>query len=75
VHADHLVDIPFPKLFGINWCPQAEPASGEPYGRVRVREEKGLRPGGFGLLLMRQIVDELLYNEACNEVLFVKYTD
>ena len=40
-----------------------------------VREEKGLRPGGFGLLMTRQIVDELLYNEAHNEVVFVKYLD
>jgi anti-sigma regulatory factor (Ser/Thr protein kinase) len=49
--------------------------SGEPYGHMRAREEKGLRPGGFGLLMVRQMVDELLYNEARNEVLFVKYTD
>jgi CheY-like chemotaxis protein/anti-sigma regulatory factor (Ser/Thr protein kinase) len=39
------------------------------------REEKGLRPGGFGLLLTRQMVDELLYNEARNEVVFIKYLD
>jgi anti-sigma regulatory factor (Ser/Thr protein kinase) len=35
----------------------------------------GLRPGGFGLLMARQMVDELLYNEAQNEVVFVKYLD
>jgi anti-sigma regulatory factor (Ser/Thr protein kinase) len=40
-----------------------------------VRQEKGLRPGGFGLLMTRQLVDELLYNEAQNEVIFVKYLD
>jgi CheY-like chemotaxis protein/anti-sigma regulatory factor (Ser/Thr protein kinase) len=39
------------------------------------REQKGLRPGGFGLLLTRQMVDELLYNEARNEVVFIKYLD
>ena len=39
------------------------------------RERKGLRPGGFGLLMTRQTVDELLYNEAHNEVVFVKYLD
>ena len=39
------------------------------------REEKGLRPGGFGLLMTRQMVDELLYNETQNEVVFVKYLD
>ena len=42
---------------------------------ARVRQEKGLRPGGFGILLARSMVDELLYNEAHNEVLFVKYLD
>jgi CheY-like chemotaxis protein/anti-sigma regulatory factor (Ser/Thr protein kinase) len=39
------------------------------------RERKGLRPGGFGLLMTLQTVDELLYNEAHNEVVFVKYLD
>jgi CheY-like chemotaxis protein/anti-sigma regulatory factor (Ser/Thr protein kinase) len=46
-----------------------------PFEHMREREEKGLRPGGFGILMVRQMVDELLYNEAHNEVLFVKYTD
>jgi CheY-like chemotaxis protein/anti-sigma regulatory factor (Ser/Thr protein kinase) len=45
----------------------------EPYGHMRVREEKGLRPGGFGLLMTSTLVDELIYNEAHNEVVFVKY--
>jgi CheY-like chemotaxis protein len=45
----------------------------EPYGHMRVREEKGLRPGGFGLLMTRTLVDELIYNDAHNEVVFVKY--
>jgi CheY-like chemotaxis protein/anti-sigma regulatory factor (Ser/Thr protein kinase) len=41
----------------------------------RVREEKGIRPGGFGLVLIRAIADELIYNEQQNEVVFVKYLD
>jgi CheY-like chemotaxis protein len=40
-----------------------------------VRQDKGIRPGGFGILMAKQMVDELLYNEAHNEVLFVKYLD
>jgi two-component system, OmpR family, response regulator len=40
-----------------------------------IREKKGLRPGGFGLVLVQAKVDELLYNEAQNEVVFVKYLD
>jgi len=42
---------------------------------VAEREKKGLRPGGFGLLMTRELVDELIYNEAQNEVVFVKYLD
>ena len=42
---------------------------------LKVREERGLRPGGFGLLLARAMVDELIYNQAQNEVVFVKYLD
>jgi CheY-like chemotaxis protein/anti-sigma regulatory factor (Ser/Thr protein kinase) len=48
---------------------------GQPIGHFAEREKKGLRPGGFGLLMARQTVDELLYNEAHNEVVFVKYLD
>jgi CheY-like chemotaxis protein/anti-sigma regulatory factor (Ser/Thr protein kinase) len=47
----------------------------EPIEHGYVREQKGLRPGGFGLLLVKAKVDELLYNEAQNEVMFVKYLD
>jgi CheY-like chemotaxis protein len=46
-----------------------------PYDHAKVREERGLRPGGFGILMTQAIVDELLYNEARNEVVFVKYLD
>jgi CheY-like chemotaxis protein/anti-sigma regulatory factor (Ser/Thr protein kinase) len=44
-----------------------------PAKHMEVREEKGLRPGGFGLLTVRASVDELIYNEKRNEVVFVKY--
>lgn len=46
-----------------------------PLQHAVVREEKGLRPGGLGLEITRSLVDELLYNEARNEVVFVKYLD
>jgi len=45
----------------------------KPYAHLEVREQKNLRPGGFGLLMTRAMVDELIYNEAHNEVIFVKY--
>lgn len=46
-----------------------------PLAHDEVRQARGLRPGGFGLTLIRAIADELLYNEQRNEVLFVKYLD
>jgi CheY-like chemotaxis protein/anti-sigma regulatory factor (Ser/Thr protein kinase) len=42
---------------------------------VDKRLEKGLRPGGFGILMAQAMVDELIYNEAHNEVVFVKYLE
>ena len=47
----------------------------DPIAHMQVREAKGIRPGGFGLLTVRASVDELLYNEQRNEVVFVKYLD
>jgi CheY-like chemotaxis protein/anti-sigma regulatory factor (Ser/Thr protein kinase) len=48
---------------------------GDPTGHLAVREAQGLRPGGFGLAMTRSLVDELIYNEARNEVMFIKYLD
>ena len=47
----------------------------DPIGHMQVREEKGIRPGGFGLLMVQNSVDELIYNEKRNEVVFVKYLE
>lgn len=44
-----------------------------PFAHADEREQKGIRPGGFGLLLTTAAVDELVYNERQNEVLFVKF--
>ena len=41
---------------------------------AETRAELGLRPGGLGLLIVKQIVDELVYNERGNEVLLIKHT-
>jgi DNA-binding response OmpR family regulator len=43
------------------------------FEHTEVRERLGLRPGGFGLLMTRQLVDEMIYSEAGNEVLLIKY--
>jgi len=45
----------------------------DPFAHAKVREEKGLRPGGLGILMTQSLVDELVYNEARNEVMLVKY--
>jgi CheY-like chemotaxis protein/anti-sigma regulatory factor (Ser/Thr protein kinase) len=47
--------------------------TGDPFRHVTIRDEKGLRAGGFGILLTRQLIDELVYNERRNELMFVKY--
>ncbi len=49
--------------------------SDDPTAHIMKREEEGLRPGGFGLLLAGGIVDELIYSEIGNEVLLIKYVD
>jgi anti-sigma regulatory factor (Ser/Thr protein kinase) len=46
----------------------------DPAGHVRRRAEQGLRPGGFGMLIARQVVDEVVYNERGNEVILIKRT-
>jgi anti-sigma regulatory factor (Ser/Thr protein kinase) len=38
------------------------------------RADLGLRPGGFGVLIAKAIVDELVYNERGNEVILIKHT-
>jgi anti-sigma regulatory factor (Ser/Thr protein kinase)/CheY-like chemotaxis protein len=47
----------------------------DPFQHMSVREERGLRPGGFGILMAKKLVDELLYNEKGNEVILVKNLD
>jgi DNA-binding NarL/FixJ family response regulator len=61
--------------FSLNRLPHAaisNPAD-SPIRHVEVRAEKGQRPGGFGILMARNLVDDLLYNERGNTALFVKY--
>jgi CheY-like chemotaxis protein/anti-sigma regulatory factor (Ser/Thr protein kinase) len=45
----------------------------DPLALSNVRAEKGMRPGGYGIQLALSLVDELVYNEAHNEVVMVKY--
>jgi DNA-binding NarL/FixJ family response regulator len=61
--------------FSLDFLPHAAISNPEdsPTRHVEVRAEEGKRPGGFGILMTRNMVDELLYNERGNAVLFVKY--
>lgn len=48
---------------------------GHSLGHENVRTLQGLRPGGFGILIARNMVDEMIYNERHNEVVLIKYLD
>jgi anti-sigma regulatory factor (Ser/Thr protein kinase)/ActR/RegA family two-component response regulator len=52
----------------------ANPAD-DPIRHLALREEQGMRPGGFGVLLAQKLVDELIYGQHGNEVLLIKYLD
>jgi DNA-binding response OmpR family regulator len=45
----------------------------DPMAHMIEREARGLRPGGLGLMLTQQLVDELVYNESRNSVVLIKY--
>jgi DNA-binding response OmpR family regulator len=63
------------KGFSMDLLPHAaigNPA-GSPTQHAELRAEQGRRPGGFGILMARSLVDELLYNKSGNEVMFVRY--
>lgn len=45
----------------------------DPLRHAKHREEHGMRPGGFGVLVAKNLVDELFYSEKGNEVLLIKY--
>ena len=63
---------------GFRWETIEHAAVGNPEGdlthHIEVRDEKGMRPGGFGILIAKGVVNELIYSEVGNEVLMIKYT-
>jgi len=44
----------------------------DPIGHIELRNELGLREGGFGIMLARGLVDEFRYNDKGNEVTLIK---
>ena len=51
------------------------PAMEDVAASAEERAARELRPGGFGMLIARQVADELVYNESGNEVILLKYID
>ncbi len=47
----------------------------DPIGHLDVRNEQGIREGGFGIMLAKGLVDEHRYNEKGNEVTLIKRFD
>jgi DNA-binding response OmpR family regulator len=45
----------------------------EPFGHLALRQQMGIRPGGFGLLMTKSFADELIYSAKGNEVILIKY--
>jgi DNA-binding NarL/FixJ family response regulator len=62
---------------GFRWeaIPHAAVSNPEdaPTRHIELREQQGMRPGGFGILVARGVVDELIYSEVGNEVLLIKH--
>lgn len=61
--------------FSLDLIPHAAVSNPEdaPTRHVEIRCEQGQRPGGFGILMARNLVDELLYNQRGNASLFIKH--
>jgi anti-sigma regulatory factor (Ser/Thr protein kinase)/CheY-like chemotaxis protein len=88
-HPDQWVEISYVRARHMVMCRVKDPGEGfsldeiehaavanpddDPVRHAAVRDAKGLRPGGYGVLLAQKLVDELIYSEKGNEVLLVKY--
>jgi CheY-like chemotaxis protein/anti-sigma regulatory factor (Ser/Thr protein kinase) len=60
--------------FSIDQLPHAAISHPDaPFETAEVRQQMGIRPGGFGLLLLKNFADELLYNSKGNEVILIKW--
>jgi anti-sigma regulatory factor (Ser/Thr protein kinase) len=45
----------------------------DPVAHMSIREQLGLRDGGFGILIAKGMVDQVEYNETGNQVTLIKY--
>jgi len=60
--------------FSMDKIPHAAISNPEsPLAHAELREQLGIRPGGFGLLLLKNFADELIYSAKGNEVILIKH--
>jgi DNA-binding response OmpR family regulator len=61
--------------FSLADLPQAALSNppGLPIEHMKYRSRMGMRPGGFGILMTRELIDEVIYSEKGNEVLLIKH--
>ena len=52
---------------------QAPDPTRDPIAHLRWREEQGKRPGGYGIYLAQQVMDEVVYSEKGNVVVLTKF--
>jgi CheY-like chemotaxis protein/anti-sigma regulatory factor (Ser/Thr protein kinase) len=61
---------------GLGFNPDAVPdPSIDPLGHLEDRKQKGKRLGGYGIHLIRHLMDKLIYNAKGNRVVAIKYLD
>jgi anti-sigma regulatory factor (Ser/Thr protein kinase)/CheY-like chemotaxis protein len=63
--------------FTLDEIPHAAIANpeGDPLRHAEIRDNLGLRPGGLGILLAQNMLDQVIYGQQGNEVLLIKYLD
>lgn len=47
----------------------------DPLRHITIREQHGMRPGGYGVVMAQQLLDQVVYGERGNDVLLIKYLD
>lgn len=59
---------------GEGFKPEAVPdPSKDPAGHLKSREKAGKRPGGYGVFLVQNVMDEVVYNERGNVCIMTKF--
>jgi len=57
---------------GFQWKEMSDPSK-DPVAHMEDRKKKGKRPGGYGIFLMSNMMDAVVYNEKGNMCLMTKY--